>query len=270
MKKITIPIFLFAIACPVLESQTAPATLYDRESERARVDALAEQLRFGKDQAGYLHYLRVRDDITQQIRDEIDTFVAHSVDPGRPATDVAADVRIVLGSHTFQSEYGDDVFASINMQRGRPTLILGYMLARGGAAVNDSAISIRAYCLGAAGRYELADATGSDLDGYGLFVRSLPSPLAGEEWFLAWGPLSGYNGTRDRLRVYAFDGERFRTVWSPDDFLDASVVATLSGFSVKHLDVARYSASRPPYGVVDEFVPVGDGVRLVSTQAQPN
>ena len=116
----------------------------------------------------------------------------------------------------------------------------------------------------------MADSTGSDLDGYGLFVRSLPSPLAGEEWFLAWGPLSGYNGTRDRLRVYAFDGEKFRTVWSPDDFLDASVVVTSLGFSVKHLDIAHYSANRPPYGVVDEFVPVGDGVRLVSTEAQAN
>jgi len=270
MKKLTFLISFLMTLCPALESQTAPAVLHDSESARARVDALGQQLHFGKDEAGHLRYLRVRDSLTQQIHDEIDAFVVHSVDPSRSAPEVAADVRAVLGRHTYKSEYGDDVFASIDTQGGRHTLVLGYMLSRGGAAVNSSGVSIRAYRLGPFGRYQLADSTGSDLDGYGLFVLSLPSPLAGERWFLAWGPLSGYNGKRDRLRVYAFNGEKFRTVWSPDDFLDATVVATSRGFSVKHLDLGRYSARTPPYGVLDEFIPLGDQVRLVSTQAQAN
>ena len=62
-------------------------------------------------------------------------------------------------------------------------------------------------------------------------VRRLPSPLAGQVWYLAWGHLIGDSGTRLKLRLYSFDGAEVRTVWSREgltwgrvEITDGSVV----------------------------------------------
>lgn len=54
------------------------------------------------------------------------------------------------------------------------------------------------------------------MDGYRISeVKELPSPVQGEIWLLFSGRLYGANGPNCRMRIFAYDGKRFRTVWAP-------------------------------------------------------
>jgi hypothetical protein len=85
------------------------------------------------------------------------------------------------------------------------------------------------------GHLVLSDATGSDLDGYGqMSVIELRSPAPRETWFLLTGKLTGANGPNTRMRIYAYDGQRFRTVWMPENaWGDFAIVLRDDGFTVK-------------------------------------
>jgi len=89
-------------------------------------------------------------------------------------------------------------------------------------------------------------------------------------WILAWGPLAGFNGNRVRMRLYAFDGATFRTVWAPSDFYDARVIVNGAGFSVERLDEERYyHVLKPPYHLRVDYILLPDGPKAVSTQSIP-
>jgi hypothetical protein len=61
----------------------------------------------------------------------------------------------------------------------------------------------------------LSDSTGGDMDGYGrMEVMELNSPVQGEIWLLVSGYMTGANGPNCRMRVFAYDGKKFRTAWS--------------------------------------------------------
>ena len=77
------------------------------------------------------------------------------------------------------------------------------------------------------------NATG-EFEGYSMFKAVLPSPLKNELWLLAWGQAHTFNGKRVRVRVYAFDGEKFTTAWKPEDVFNADVHVTGSGFVIDH------------------------------------
>jgi hypothetical protein len=53
-------------------------------------------------------------------------------------------------------------------------------------------------------------------------------------WLLAGARAFTFNGSKSRFRVYRFDGERFETVWSPDDVLNATVQLSADGFVLTH------------------------------------
>ena len=94
-----------------------------------------------------------------------------------------------------------------------------------------------------ADRFQLVATTGDDFgkynatgefEGYSMFKAVLPSPLKNELWLLAWGQAHTFNGKRVRVRVYAFDGEKFTTAWKPEDVFNADVHVTGSGFVIDH------------------------------------
>ena len=51
---------------------------------------------------------------------------------------------------------------------------------------------------------------------------------------MAWGQAHTFNGRKIRFRVYGFDGVAFRTIWSPEDILNATIRFTDSGFAIDH------------------------------------
>jgi hypothetical protein len=240
-----------------------------RASAKATVKDLTASLRF-TDAAEQKNYLATRDRRTTKIHAAVDHYVsaiatASSLDSSK----LAGHLSDLPDSHHYDPEYSGPPFARREEIRGKSALVIGYMLVRGGAAVNDSAVSIRAYTA-IGGRFELADTTGQDLDGYGLFVRELRSPFPGEMWLLAWGPRYGFNGTRDRMRLYAFDGARFRTVWAPPDIYDGRITINETGFSVERLDEERYyHVLKPPYRLKVDYILVPDGPKAVSTLSIP-
>ena len=169
------------------------------------------------------------------------------------------------GTHTSnQNNNVVDSFAHIlNSPSGR-RLVVAYMLVRGGNAVNDSSVTLRGYHV-ENGSFHLAASTGSDLDGHGLFVRELQSSVPQERWILAWGPRSGFNGNKVRMRIYAYNGNSFRTVWSPPDTLNATIST-----SIDHLDENRYFVTQhPPYYLRNEYTLTPDGVRLIASHYFP-
>jgi hypothetical protein len=100
------------------------------------------------------------------------------------------------------------------------------------------------------------------MDGCFLFVRELHSPVPGEIWLLSWGTISGSNGPGAFvMRVYAYDGTKFRTVWTPALLWGATAIVTTSGFIVKHVDEEH---SVPPGWefVQDDYNLSPDGVSL--------
>jgi hypothetical protein len=66
------------------------------------------------------------------------------------------------------------------------------------------------------GRLTYSDSTGTVFNGYSrIEVKRLPAPVQGEAWVLVSGYASGANGPNCRMRVFAYDGTKFRTVWAP-------------------------------------------------------
>ncbi|MFZ0393343.1 MAG: hypothetical protein WCF17_01735 [Terracidiphilus sp.] len=80
-----------------------------------------------------------------------------------------------------------------------------------------------------------SDSTGGDMDGYGrIDVKELPSPVQGEIWLLFSGYMTGANGPNCRMRVFAYDGKKFRTVWAPANIWGSfKTQVTRDGFVVR-------------------------------------
>ncbi len=192
------------------------------QAAKQRVAMLASQLRF-HDAAQAEAYRSTRDDSTKRVQQELDGYVGTGFTPetARPE-DIQAALSELLSNQPEDPEHSGKSFASISDLRFGKSLITAYMLARGGEAVNDSSVTIRGY-RSVEGKFQLAASTGTDLDGYGLFTHELESPVSGESWLLIWGPQFGFNGTKVRMRVLAFDGAAFRTIWAPDDMYSATV-----------------------------------------------
>ena len=60
-----------------------------------------------------------------------------------------------------------------------------------------------------------------------------PQPIGTEFWFIAWAQLPGAAPPTATTRLFAFDGERFRTLWTTDPFvtpyIDQAVEVTQDG-----------------------------------------
>ena len=196
-----------------------------------------------------------RDHNTRSVQQELDRYVStgFAAETAR-SEDIQAALTELLSNQPEDPEHSGKPYARVADLRFGKSLVTAYMLARGGEAVNDSSVTIRGYKI-VEGKYQLTATTGSDLDGYGLFTHELESPVSGESWLFVWGPQFGFNGTKMRMRVFAFDGATFRTIWAPDDMYSATVHFTSSGFTIDHLDMQRLHEIRnPPYRLRDEYI----------------
>ena len=107
-----------------------------------------------------------------------------------------------------------------------------------------------------AGRFRLQATAGADFDGYTMSTLDVPSPIKDELWLLAKGRRHTFNGRLVRFRLYGFDGEAFRAIWSPDDMLGATERTTPEGFAITH-DIKQ---RQPWYTVTDEYTLTMNGV----------
>jgi hypothetical protein len=227
---------------------------------------LSEQLHFNDD-ASAERYHKIRAEITARVHSEIDEYISQAVAPETSAKTIVEDLAQILAVHP--NEYSGPPFAAFGNAGSARSLVIAYMLVRGGDAVNDSAVTIRGY-RAVAERFKLIARTGQELDGYGLFTQELRSPVPPQQWVLAWGPLYGFNGNKVRMRVYALDGETFHTMWAPEDVLNAEITVTTNGFSVKHLDEENYYVKRQgPFTLRDEYSLTPDGPQKIASYHLP-
>lgn len=243
-----------------------------RESAKQRIGALSAALRYQDmaSAAAAAGYAATRDKRTNAISSEVDDYLRNSPEAIHwGSSDVASRLAYILQAQEFDPEYAARPFAQVLDLSGQHCILIGYMLSRGGVAVNDSAVTFRGYRV-TGGRLELTATSDGDLDGFGFFAEPLASPDPREAWVLAWGSQFGFNGRRVRVRIYVFDGHKIRKAWAPDDLMGAKVSVTPSGISIEHLDEERYyKLERPPYTLRDEYIVTSDGPRLVSSSYIP-
>jgi hypothetical protein len=185
-----------------------------------------------------------REQAMSQIHSEIDAYIAQTVDPAHlDLNSLNQDLAAILRPHSVRAEYGDPPTAFGTDIAGTRFLLVAYVLYAGLHGSGGTSVAIRAY-RAADGRFELADSTGDDMDGCELFVRELHAPLPNEAWLLAWGAVTGSSGPGAYIvRVYAFDGAKFRTIWRPDLLPGVTASVTLDGFNIRRVDLSR---SLPP------------------------
>jgi hypothetical protein len=245
------PVLVLTIAVPMIASaqRSQSPEEYDREAT-TRVKALSERLRFREnDPVDRRRYYAELKEVTKRLRTEVDRYIHVAFSPTEASSSVQGRLRTLLAEHKPNPDYGDLALARIGDLRGGQSLLVAYAIVR---PPHHDAATIRGYRLGVDG-YDLMATTGDDFDGYGMFKQDLQSPIPGELWLLTWGQAHTFNGTKIRFRVYAFDGEKFRTVWSPDDLFDATVRFSDSGFAIDH------HVRQPPSELHDEYVLTPDG-----------
>ena len=240
-----------------------------------RIAGLSANLRYHTE-AEHQRYMNERDAWTKQIHGEVDAYMGEIRGPGFPSpSGVADELTHLLSKSMPERGYADPVTARLAADEGGVAkyLLVSYSLSRGGA-VDEAATTVRAYLPSAAG-LRLVASGADDMEGYPFFIRELSSPRRGEWWFLLYG-FTGSNGPhRRRIRVIAFDGSQFRTVWAPDDQYDdgtfeseVSVTGRGNVISAERLDVGRYyGRAGAPYHFVDEYLVSSDGVSRITSRA---
>jgi hypothetical protein len=194
------------------------------------VRQLSNELRW-HDAEGHKQYLRIRDERTKRFLNEIDGFVAESFSPGTATAEQVKTGLDALLSHK-KGDSGDNVAFLVNLPNGH-FLVIGVDVRRGGGAISEDAMSFRAYreeghqfVLTADVDYPYSG--DNDEEGFqpfaGLHAKALLSrPRGGEFWFTAWAQLGSVAPPIVTMRLFGFDGEKFRTVWSTDHFFSAYV-----------------------------------------------
>jgi hypothetical protein len=177
--------------------------------------------------------LAAMDAIISQIHIAVDHYITHIVNPRTLDSD-----RIGIESNLKQilSSAGDMppvTFTSASAVGY--TLIVVYSLHKGEMmGPGATSVTVRAYR--AKGNHvEVVDTTGGDLDGYGrVSAKELRSPTRDEAWFLVSGYMTGANGPNVRMRVYACNSGKFRTMWMPANVWgEFTAQVTDAGFTVE-------------------------------------
>jgi len=211
-------------------------------------------------------YRSIRDRLTKQIQDATDDFVA-SFNPAQvKAQEIGAGLDTTLADHhNWGSSDVGPFFARLGDRADGQSVLTAYLIMR---KDHDSSAIIRGY-RSINGKFQMVASVDNDFDRHGLFTSQLPSPIPGETWIIAWGRNLTFNGTLVRLRAYAFDGKALRTVWSPEDKLDAEVRLTANGFTLEYSDPERYRSPTPPHTLRDEYVLFIGGPVRVSSSYKP-
>jgi len=236
-----------------------------------RVRQLSSALRW-KDAEGHKKYLRTKESTTKRLLNEVDRFIMASFLPSSTTVgQVKAGLDALLG-HT-KGEGRDSAAFSMKLPAG-DFIVIGVELPRGGGTIAEDAISFRAYKENGNKFVRVADTEyvhSGDVSEEGweplasLNVKSFPvSPVASEFWFLAWAEVPPKAPPTVTMRLIAFDGEKFRTVWTSDDFIapymnQAVEVTQDSGFILSRMPDPRAN------NIVNEkYVVTADGPQKVN------
>jgi hypothetical protein len=236
-----------------------------RAAERAaKLKELSSQLQVSNQEDAIRYTPEFRDKLTGQARELLRMQVQETLDEsGGDADALLRALKLMAPSPPSEYTGASNVFRTLIW--GVPVAITGFELDRGGAGAPETKVFMQAYRKGLTG-WALTAETGDDFDSYRLNVKQLTSPRFGEVWFLAYGDLTGYNGHKIRLRIYAFDGEKFTTVWSPPDRLDATVTVAGDTFKVHRIDEKQhYELREVPFFRTDEYLLTASGVVQLSS-----
>jgi hypothetical protein len=261
---------LLAIAVTILLPIHLASQNADHQEERAgRIKSLAGQLRW-HDEVGKEQYKNQQRDLTAKAFSEIDSYI---VSDFRPEVDTADQIHkrldAVLG--TKDSDFSMNVVYLAELSQGK-FLIAGIELSRGGGAIGENAISFRAY-REVGDVYQYIDST-EDLVGLedgpsgpalsGLNAASIPDPpIKGEFWFVAWADVPPRAPFTIAARIFAFDGRKFRTVWTATEFIASRIDQAIEMGTDSKLTINKMPDWQSQYILHEKFVVTADGPRKV-------
>lgn len=182
----------------------------------------------------FAKHMAAADQVISEIYSELDAYVTKVADPKREDLNckmVQDDLQQILGS---RPAYGDVPSPFVLNSPNSPSLIVVYNLHKGSQmGPGSSLVTLRTYKVTSEG-VKLGDIWVTDMDGYGEIVtEELPSPVPGEKWLLVRGRMTGANGPNNGMRVYAYDGGKFRILWTPKNIWGSfKVTVTSNGFTV--------------------------------------
>lgn len=172
-----------------------------------------------------------RANATAAIRAEVTEFVESHIRPSQGQESILARLRVVLVDHRPHLEHAEPpTVRTADLRFGR-SLVLSYTVDRPPHFDEGRLFGFRAE----GERYRLMSTAGDDYEGFSMSTHLLPSPSPRELWLLTLGQAHTFNGAKIRFRVYSFDGQEFRTIWTPEDLLSAKVEITAAGFIIRHI-----------------------------------
>jgi hypothetical protein len=259
------------VFCPAAFTQTQGIAV--RAIRMSNVRSLLRELRWN-DVEGRTKYLQTKDDTTRDVLREVDGFIGESVSPRTATLDqVKAGLDALLG-HSKGEGIDSEAF-SANLS-GRHFLVIGVEVRRGGSAMSEDAMSFRGYretenrfVLVANTEYtHIGDTSGEGWEPLAdLEATALPrSPIASEFWFIAWAQVPSLAPPTVTVRLFAFDGDRFRAVWTTEDFTTPYVnravqVTQDGGFTLSRMP--------DPHGnrvLIAQYTLTADGPQKVSEE----
>jgi hypothetical protein len=249
------------------------------QSRHARVAELRQRLQW-HGEADRNRYLAERDALTAKAFSEVDSFLVERFQSADlTSIGVKDELDTLLGADPG-TRISSNVAFLASLPSGR-FLIVGIEIWRGGGAINEDAISFRAYRV--QGRRLTFVASSQELrssdpdNPYLIDLRAKAierPPVQSEFWFIGFAKVPPQSPPTIAVRLFAFDGQRFRTVWTPMDLLvpslDAAVVMTSSGFQVDQLFDPTGKAGHSPTEVIHlQFAVTLDGPQKVAEWRNP-
>lgn len=240
----------------------------DQTSRVGRIGSLSRQLRW-HDEASARSYRATRDDVTRRLMSEIDGFISDNFNASSATPQqVGNGLDSVMGYG--RGDWRHNVAFSMRFS-GSNFLVVGIEVGRGGDAVDEDAISFHAYKENNR-RFDLVAATDNLSNSPLVDLRAVTiasPPVSGEFWFLAMAVVPPQSPPTIALRLYAFDGQRFRMVWSPGNILaegvEKAVEMSPNGFVVNRLFDPTGLAAHAPTGIAHEqYILTADGPQMVT------
>jgi len=185
----------------------------------------------------------------QIILDDYIVRAIPTIGPDLDSASVAYDLGLILEGVTAQPPQA----FLVRSPKGN-SIVVFYGLKK--SMMSTSSV-LRAYVASAKG-LKFSDSTGSDMDDYFILdTKELHSPRIGEICLLVSGQMNGANGPNIRMRVFAYDGAKFRTVWMPaNEWGTFAATVTPDGFSI---DGQLYRSDQQSHNA---YVLATDGIYL--------
>ena len=201
---------------------------------KSKIDQLKSRLRWS-DENSQNKYRANRVQVTNEIWTLIDSFVAQTYSGNINPEQLRTTLDSMLGNKS--DDLDSTVVLPVDIPAGK-FVIAGLEVTRGGHAISEDAISFRAYGK-VASRWTLVSHVELEPEDdflVDLNALALPQGFPGTFGLIAWAmepPITPY---KTIARVYAFDGERFTTVWAPQSFVTGNVSSfvtlTSTGFDL--------------------------------------